>query len=136
MRKYLIWKSTITAETFQLIHISFITIMIPVDNNANQALAEGGRLATKFRKFSGPLDYPAAPLTSFPRSIVTSDLPASHVPFMMQSITHWAVFPGWFLPPIIFVIMNFDFANCEKRLLPSSCLSVCPSVRPHGTTRF
>ena len=26
--------------------------------------------------------------------------------------------------------------NCEKRLLASPCLSVCPSVRPHGTTRL
>ena len=25
---------------------------------------------------------------------------------------------------------------CEKRLLASSCLSVCPSIRPHGTTRL
>jgi len=26
--------------------------------------------------------------------------------------------------------------NCEKRLLASSCLSVCPSFLPHGTTRL
>ena len=26
--------------------------------------------------------------------------------------------------------------NCEKRLLASICLSVCRSVRPHGTTRL
>jgi hypothetical protein len=26
--------------------------------------------------------------------------------------------------------------NCEKRLLASSCLYVCPSVRPRGTTRL
>jgi hypothetical protein len=26
--------------------------------------------------------------------------------------------------------------NCEKRLLASSCVSVRPSVRPHGITRF
>jgi len=26
--------------------------------------------------------------------------------------------------------------NFEKRLLASLCLSVCLSVRPHGTTRF
>jgi hypothetical protein len=26
--------------------------------------------------------------------------------------------------------------NCERRLSTSSCLSVCPSVRPHGTTRL
>ena len=26
--------------------------------------------------------------------------------------------------------------NCEKRLLASSCLSVRPSVRPHGKARI
>ena len=26
--------------------------------------------------------------------------------------------------------------DCKKRLLASSCLSVGPSVRPHGTTHF
>jgi len=25
--------------------------------------------------------------------------------------------------------------NCEKRLLASSCLSVCPSICPRGTSR-
>jgi len=53
--KYLIWKSTIISEMFQLVHIIFITL-IPVDNNRNQTLAEGGRLAAKFLKFSEPLD--------------------------------------------------------------------------------
>jgi len=26
--------------------------------------------------------------------------------------------------------------NCEKRLLASSCMIVCPSIRSYGTTRF
>jgi hypothetical protein len=26
--------------------------------------------------------------------------------------------------------------NCEKQLLASSCLPVCPSTRPHRTTRL
>jgi hypothetical protein len=38
------------------------------------------------------------------------------------------------------VLFHFVFwalsQNCEKRILPSSCLSVRPSICPHGTTRL
>ena len=44
---------------------------------------------------------------------------------------------------IMFIVMSKhhvnllgEFAKFEKRLLASSCLSVRPTVRPHGTTKL
>ena len=91
-----------------------------MDNSRNQALSEGGRLAAKFRKFSEPLDYPAVPRITCPHSMVTNDLPASHVPFMMQSVKHWVAFRGWVLPLIIIVTMNSVLRRFHK-IVKSNC---------------
>jgi hypothetical protein len=43
---------------------------------------------------------------------------------------------------VLFFVIQYEInvyarsQNCEKRLLGSSCLHVCLSVRPHGTTRL
>ena len=47
--------------------------------------------------------------------------------------------PVWrvFLPEQVYIHILFKrVRNCEKQLLPSSCISVRSSVCPHGATRF
>jgi hypothetical protein len=41
----------------------------------------------------------------------------------------------WTVGIYLFLFLT-DLQNCEKRLSTSSCLSIRPSVRPHGTTRL
>ena len=105
-----------------------ITIMILVNNRRNQTLAEGGRLAAKLRKFSGSLHYSAPHRISSRHIMVTSDLPASHVPFMMYSITHWATFLISSTCSYQWTLFLGAFGKLRKATV-SFVMSVCPSAR-------